>query len=167
MRAHWLRRGGTVAGLIAGLAVAPLALAQGGATAQGEIGLTRTTASIVTHGRSGYLTLGRRFGDLQPYLGYAISRPEGERLQALTDWSVIGQRGLQDAALFAINGTRIDQATTTVGARWDLGQRIALKGQWDHIRIKAQGYALWFREFKLNARDTSVNLVTLALDFVF
>lgn len=136
-------------------------------TAQGELGLTRASSDVVTHGRSGYLTVGRRIGDWQPYLGYAVSRPGNALTQSRNDWAAIGQRSLQYAALDVINSTRIDQRTATAGVRWDLARRVALKLQWDHVHIRPDGYALWFRDLDFNKRASSVNLGTLAVDFVF
>lgn len=134
---------------------------------QSELGYSQTSAAIVTASRSGYLAVGRRFGDWLPYLLLSASRPDKSALTAGSDWATIGQAGFQAIAYSVANSTRQDQETLSLGGRWDFDSRAALKLQWDRSRIHPQGYALWFRSLESNARSSTVDLFTLSLDFVF
>lgn len=134
---------------------------------QSELGHTDSTHRIAPAGTSGYLTIGRRLAGFTPYAGASFSRPHDAPAEPGSDWSAIGQGALQTQALFVLNSTRIDQHTTTLGLRWDFQAQAALKLQWDRTRIKPAGYALWFRSPETNDRTTTVNLLTVAVDFVF
>lgn len=134
---------------------------------QAELGYSTTSAAIATASRSGYLAGGRRFGDWMPYLLLSASRPDKSTLTPGSDWATIGQAGFQTIAYSVVNSTRQDQETLSLGTRWDFNSRAALKLQWDHSRIHPQGYALWFRSLETNSRASTVNLLTVSLDFVF
>lgn len=135
--------------------------------AQAELGYSDSSRTIAPSSRTAYMAIGRRFGDLTPYLLLSASRPDKSKLGAEHDWAVINQAGTQAVAYSVANSTRQDQETLSLGTRWDFDSRAALKLQWDHSRIHPQGYALWFRSPQTNARDSKVNLFTVSLDFVF
>lgn len=135
--------------------------------AQAELGYSETSTTIATASRSGYLAVGRRFGELMPYLVISASRPNKSPLAPASDWGTIGQAAFQSLAYSIVNSTRQDQETLSLGSRWDFDSRAALKLQWDHSHIHPQGYALWFRSPETNARTSTVNLYTVSLDFVF
>lgn len=135
--------------------------------AQAEFLRSRTTTAIETSNLSGYAALGRRAGRFTAYAILAASRPDRAVLKPTGDWAVIGQAGFRDAAYHTANSTRQDQETLSLGVRWDMDQRAALKLQLDHARIHPDGYVLWFRELATNPRASSVNLLTLSLDFIF
>lgn len=134
---------------------------------QAELGYSKTSTAIATASRSGYLAVGRRFGDWLPYLLLSASRPDKSALAPASDWATIGQAGFQTIAYSIVNSTRQDQETLSLGSRWDFDSRAALKLQWDHSRIHPLGYALWFRNPETNSRASTVNLLTVSLDFVF
>lgn len=135
--------------------------------AQAELGASRSSRAIAPSTDMGYLLLGRRFGNLLPYALGSISRPTKDQRRPLNDWSGIGQAATQGVTYSVVNGTRVEQRTLALGTRWDFAQRAALKLQWDHVDIKPQGYALWFRSPQVNSRRSSVELLTLSLDFIF
>lgn len=134
---------------------------------QAELGYSKTSSAIATASRSGYLAVGRRFGDWLPYLLLSASRPDKSAPAPASDWATIGQAGFQTIAYSIANSTRQDQETLSLGSRWDFNSRAALKLQWDHSRIHPLGYALWFRSPETNSRASTVNLLTVSLDFVF
>lgn len=134
---------------------------------QAELGYSQTSTVIATASRSGYLAVGRRFGDWLPYLLLSASRPDKPVRTPESDWGMIGQAAFQTIAYGVANSTRQDQETLSLGSRWDFNSRAAFKLQWDHSRIHPQGYALWFRSPETNARASTVNLLTASLDFVF
>lgn len=137
---------------------------------QAELGSVRTTKTFVPQTHSGYAVLGRRFGTLSPFIMLGVSRPARKLLKPINDWSGLGAPAvaLQTLAYQQIvNSTRFDQETFSMGARWDIDARAALKLQLDHTRIHPNGYAAWFRDRALLNRHANVNLLTLSMDFVF
>lgn len=134
---------------------------------QAELGYSETSTAIAPASRNGYLALGRRFGDWMPYLLLSASRPNKSALAPGSDWAAIAQAGFQNIAYSVVNSTRQDQETLSLGGRWDFDSRAALKLQWDRSHIHPLGYALWFRSPETNGRTSTVNLLTLSLDFVF
>lgn len=135
--------------------------------AQAEIGLSRTSAAIAPSSRTAYLGLGYRVGLWTPYLVFSASKPEHSKLAPLTDWGLIGQAGFQSTVYNVVNSTRQDQDTLTLGVRWDVHPQVAGKLQWERTRIESSGYGAYFRQEALNSVASHVNLLTLALDFVF
>jgi hypothetical protein len=134
---------------------------------QAEVLKSRTSTVIETASLTGYAALGRRFGHFTPYAILSASRPDKNALKPAGDWGAIGQAGFQNVAYHTVNSTRQDQKTLSLGVRWDMDQRTALKLQLDHARIQPQGYVLWFRELATNPRASRVNLLTMSLDFIF
>jgi hypothetical protein len=83
---------------------------------------------------------------------------------------LVGPAGAQQAqflgttAALAVNGLSPRQTTWALGTRWDLGDRLALKLQWDHIRVAASGSFLWGNA---GTQATRANVGSVALDFIF
>lgn len=138
--------------------------------AQAELGSNWTDTTFVPQTRNAYAVLGRRIGAWSPFVMIGISRPNRDLLSAQHDWSPLGDSAasLQTMTYQSIvNSTRFDQETVSLGVRWDVDPRAALKLQWDHTRIHPQGYAAWFRDRALLDHGATVNLLTLGVDFVF
>jgi hypothetical protein len=57
-----------------------------------------------------------------------------------------------------------NQHTVSLGARWDLHPQVALKFQWDRVRIGAYGGRLWANA---TAQAAEANVTSVLLDFVF
>ena len=94
-------------------------------------------------------------------------RPRNERSEAVSNWALIGQQSLQNQAIGAINATRMEQQTLALGARWDFHAQAALKMQWSSTRVKPYGYALWWRDARLDQGTSRVDMFALSLDFMF
>jgi hypothetical protein len=122
---------------------------------------------------SGYASVGRSFG---PITVYGISsRMNSRSAPAETpDWATpltplgpqVAQQAqfIASAATSAINGYAIRQKAVSAGGRWDLNSKLALKIQWDRIRIRASGSALWGNA---SHDPASANVASAMLDFVF
>ena len=134
---------------------------------QSELGASSSSVDIAPSSRMGYVLLGYRWQHFLPYGMLSKSHSKHGARQVANSWDVIGQGGFQQIAYGAINSTRVDQQSASLGVRWDIVDNMALKMQWDRSQIHAGGYALWFRSPEMNARDSSVSLVTLSLDFIF
>ncbi|MFY9328911.1 MAG: hypothetical protein WAO76_12995 [Georgfuchsia sp.] len=94
-----------------------------------------------------YAVGGIRTGNFTPYLGYARSY--------MTD---AGSLGLP---------TFIDQDTSTAGLRWDFAKNTDLKLQFDHIQRHGGIDAFFANQQPGFKPNSAVNLISLALDFVF
>lgn len=132
--------------------------------AQGELGYTTSTADVVPHGRMGYLSVGRRLGDWTPFVMMSASRPSNDVRSAANNWGAYNAI-LRNPALGITNSTRIEQNTATVGVRWDIYRRTALKLQWDRTTIKPSGWGLWGHDEALTTGR--VNLLSATLDIMF
>jgi hypothetical protein len=122
---------------------------------------------------SGYVSAGRRFGAVSAFVMQSVMRRDSAAFEA-PDWATplsafgpqIAQQAQQLAqgAATAINTTAASQSATSIGARWDVLPRLALKAQWDHVRWRSQASALWFNA---DGRAGSGNVLAVAADFVF
>ena len=61
----------------------------------------------------------------------------------------------------------MDQTTLTLGTRWDFHDRAALKFQWDRTEVKPQGYGLLFKDPRLDTRSSTMQQLSVSLDFLF
>jgi hypothetical protein len=136
--------------------------------------LTRSSGDPGVRFDTGYLAVGRRFGAVTLYgLASRIRSPEpaavapawGLALEPVLGPAAAQQaQGLADVAAYAVNVGRVDQQTTAVGTRWDIHPRLALKLQWDHVRVNANGGLLWANSTPAAMR---ANVGSLLADFVF
>ncbi|MGD9842013.1 MAG: hypothetical protein AB7U99_03790, partial [Steroidobacteraceae bacterium] len=111
-----------------------------------------------------------------PLMIYAISSRMHTRSAPVDtpDWATpltfFGPQVAQQAQYLArtaadvINGFGIRQKSVSVGSRWDLTSELALKVQWDRIRVDANGSGAWANA-SLDAAHANVGSVML--DFVF
>ncbi len=134
--------------------------------AQAELAHTATSADGLPHGEVGYVSVGRRIHDWTPYLLLSNWRPKNKVRVATNDWGVFNS-SLRDPAVFAMNQTRIEQRSLSIGTRYDFASRMALKLQWTHSVIKPFGYALWWTYPQRFDKTTRVNQVSATLDFTF
>lgn len=125
------------------------------------------------NGRYGYATLSRRFGDTTLSASYGVARstssplPQPQWEAALTP--VVGaataaQFQALGLATWAINTAGIRQSSYGLAARFDLSPQTALKLQWDHFDVRANGAGLWSN----STPDAGhANVGSIALDFIF
>lgn len=143
--------------------------------ATAEIMRIRSNSGIAS-GRGGYFVIGRRFGDLTPYVGMSRLRSTdspysdpnwGQALMPLAP--LIGLNTVQltqvlgQQASATLNNNRIDQSTATLGVRWDVDPRMAVKAQWDRVRVRRDGGLLWQGQ----ASGGRANVLSVVVDFMF
>jgi hypothetical protein len=122
---------------------------------------------------SGYLSAGRRFGALSAFVQESVAVRDRPRHQP-PDWVTpltpmdagLAQQAqaLAQGASVVINRAAPHQFTTSLGARWDVTPRVALKIQWDHVRTRRDGDGLWQQS---DGRPVKANVLAVAADFVF
>jgi len=115
-------------------------------------------SGFLSDARAWYASAGYRFGSLTPYLTHSATKA---RIQEEAGAGPLNAPFT--ATLYAFNGT---QSTNSVGVRWDAMKNVALKAQYDHVTTGSQsnGRLVAFPGF---VQGSSVNLVTVAVDFVF
>lgn len=138
--------------------------------AQGELSSARLNREASALGDAAYVTVGRRFGTVTPYLEASTFQPARAAKSAQINWlPVLGPQAamLQAGGLLAINSSRIDQSGYAFGVRWDFHHQAALKLQWDRIDIGKQGYGNFPVPLTHPQNAQSVDLVTAAINWVF
>ncbi|MFY0640137.1 MAG: hypothetical protein JXR16_03750 [Bermanella sp.] len=132
-----------------------------------ELAKVTSTGAIIPTGMAGYMSIGRRIGEITPYAVYSRYDSDQELYVSQVDWSTSGFEPLRDFAIGIINGVQIEQHTSSVGVRWDFAPKMAFKAQWDNTHIEKEKFALWAHSNDRSLNDTTVNLFSFALNFVF
>lgn len=131
----------------------------------------------VSIGRSnvkvGYASIARRFGAATWFAMMSDAR-DGTPPAATPAWEadlspIIGPAAAQQAQVLGATAAyaasqSIRQTTYSLGSRWDVHPRMAVKVQWDHVRVHANGGYLWSNA---NSDPGTANIGTVLLDFVF
>lgn len=137
----------------------------------GELGRIKSW-SYLGDTYTAYASAGYRFGDLTPYLSYAIVDPDS----AISDPG-LSPGGLPPALAYTATilnahlnrllSTIAVQSTFTAGARWDLQPNLALKVQYDRVCPQAgsRGSLVNVRDDYVS--DRTVHVASAVLDFVF
>ena len=125
---------------------------------------TRRSSAVYEDSHSGYLLVGRHWGNLTPYAGYSWTYSTPKSL----DTGLPDIPPFLDLKVGVANFIRIshqDQHTVTLGGRWDFRQNLALKAQVDFVRgapdstfLVQQNTSAW------NGRS---NVLSVALDFFY
>jgi len=66
-----------------------------------------------------------------------------------------------------INFYTTNQSTWSLGLRWNLSPKVALKCQWDQTRIKKQSAVLWLNKDFANQPKETVNTLFTNVSFIF
>jgi hypothetical protein len=126
--------------------------------------------------KAGYVMIGRRLGNVTLHTSVSGNRSNikaavdpqwGQVLEPLRP--VIGSAAIAQAqavgttAAALINSGRVEQRTVSMGLRWDIDPRVALKLQWDHVVVSPNGGAIW----QGNPNGGRANVGTVLLDFLF
>lgn len=107
-----------------------------------------------TNARRAYVSLARRFDTLSPFVIAGTSRLEQDPTPLPLGWQaqlapLVGPALAVQATQLGIGSTqagnlgRMGQHSVGLGLRWDLLPQLALKAQWDHVRVQANGRSLW------------------------
>ncbi len=123
----------------------------------------------------GYVSLGYRWHDMTFFGLLGRARPDRppvlapqieSSLAAVVGPAAAAQlQGALNAAEGAGNSYRQDQATASVGVRWDVSSNMALKFQLDRVHVRPHGAAMWRTDGR--PRDAHNTIGSLALDFVW
>lgn len=125
-------------------------------------------------GRFGYASLGRRIGPVTLYGMVGVGH-FGTGWQSLSDWTsalapVVGPQAASALAAAGANvhrelhGGATHQHSVSLGLRWDLHPRAALKVQVDRFRVERTGSLFWTTG---EARSAQPVVGSVVVDFVF
>lgn len=160
------------------LTTKPLTYAALGASYERGAWQTAAEVTRVTFGnttlKAGYASIGRRVGAVTLF-GIVSGADSGTPAVAAPAWAavldpVIGPAAAQQvqalgAAAAYVANQSMRQTTYALGARWDVHPRMAVKLQWDHVKIATNGgFYLWSNA---TSDPASANVTTVLLDFVF
>lgn len=127
----------------------------------------RRSDSLFADTTSWYSTVGYRMGQWTPYLTVSRTRQDSE-----TSSSVVPSAIPALAPLAAgVNAVLADtgQKTIAIGGRWDVYENIAIKAQFDRIKVDAGGSGGrgFFKDVKPGFGADKVNVYSVAVDFIF
>jgi hypothetical protein len=120
---------------------------------------------------SGYVSAGIRWNKLTPYATYAAVDAEnrndpGIPLAGLPP-PLRGLGGVINGIVTRLANRSTTQHTLSVGLRWDLASKFALKAQFDHVDLGAGSNGL-LRNVQPDLNlGSSVNVISIAVDYVF
>jgi len=126
---------------------------------QGQFSRIRYDSAAYEDTRAGYLVVAYRIGPTTPYFSYSRTRSDPARL------TTPNAPAVTQAIRQFIAQTHTDQATYTIGVRWDFQRNMALKAQADMIR--GHDDSRFPQRYTENDWDGRLNVYSLALDFVF
>ncbi|QTP60517.1 porin [Billgrantia antri] len=123
-----------------------------------------SSRTFLADNRGWYISGGYRLGAFTPYLTYA-----NQRIHSQTSTPGLSQPGSEalDAMLNSLLQGQPQQKSISLGLRWDFSSSMAIKAQFDHMNHEGGS-----RGYLVNSQPGfdpggSVNLFSLALDFVF
>lgn len=133
---------------------------------------TRTRTDAIFGGSTGwYLSGGRRFGAVTPFVTFARADRQDERsVKGLTVTAYPPElapvaAGFNQALDGIRNGGAV-QDTWTLGMRWDVAAAVDLKVQYDRVDVDDGSRGTFGNEVP-GYRSSGADLFSLALDFVF
>ena len=121
-----------------------------------------------------YASVGRHMGPVTVF-GIASGIRYQTGTTVMPEWGaaltpVLGPAGAAEAqylasqATYGLNSDRAQQHTLSLGLRWDVATRMAVKLQWDHTIIAADGTQLWA---SAGLQAATANVVSAQVDFTF
>lgn len=137
----------------------------------GEI-VETDSKGLVASSTSGYVSGGYRWNKLTPFATYARTKSH-ERSEpgiptAGLPLQLAGLAGIIDSTLADLrNGQITSQQTISLGVRWDLASSFALKAQYDYVDLERGSLGMLVNHQPDFQRGGNLNVLSIALDFVF
>lgn len=124
----------------------------------------RRTKSFIDGTNGWYALLGYHYGNFTPYLNYGKVSTQTNHVTDAMVAPTPQLAGLKAAVVDAKAGA--DQHTISAGLRWNFYKNMDLKFQYDRVTTEA-GKDNFLVNYKPNFTGRSLNVGTVALDFVF
>jgi hypothetical protein len=133
---------------------------------QSELGLVNSESILNPSTVSGYLSVGRKLGPITPFIMGGWSKAQNHRFIMPTT-SVGAYIPLQQFSQYVFNQNFTAQNTLSVGARWDVQPKIALKIQWDKTWVDEYGNKLLDKLNGAIAEKRQLDTYSITVDFLF
>lgn len=151
---------------------------------QTEYSMLDGKSAVIPDTKSSYISIGRNFGQLTPYMLLSTVRTkEVYSLQTTPpDFSFFTNTGNSETNELAdlanqfnvlvststqLLNERYDQDNFSMGVRYDFRTTQSLKFQWDHKWVKSGGDELWFRLPENDDKEGEVDIFSFTYEFVF
>ncbi len=133
---------------------------------QSELGIVNAD-SLLTSGRvSAYLSVGRKLGSVTPFIVGSWTESTDDRL-IMPAPAVGAYIPLQQTSQYVFNQFYAAQHTFSLGARWDVQPKVALKAQWDKTWVEEYGSLLLNTANGAIAEKRQIDVFSLSVDFIF
>ena len=128
--------------------------------------------SLVADRTAGYVTGGRRMGDLTVHVTYSEvvvngSIPRSGLTLSTLPPELVPPASALNAALDDVLTSIVEQRTVSLGLRWDFRRDVALKLQVDRIEAGRESYGQFVNRQPGFEAGADATLITLNCDFVF
>tara|TARA_R110002049_G_scaffold276106_2_gene454236 strand:+ start:6828 stop:7982 length:1155 start_codon:yes stop_codon:yes gene_type:complete len=133
---------------------------------QSELGVIRTESLLTPGTFSGYLSVGRKLGAVTPFIIGAWTKATDDRL-IMPAPPVGAYIPLQQVSQYVFNQFHIAQHTFSVGARWDVQPKVAIKAQWDKTWVDEYGSLLLRKQDGAVAEKRQLDIFSISVDFLF
>ena len=135
--------------------------------AQAELSYIDTETTYFPDALSAYLSVGRRFSSVTLYTLFGISHSFQKEIYVPSPVFPSPQlEQLRQVVNRAVNKNGIDEKSISLGARWDVYPNIALKTQWSHYWLGANGTQFWL-DSSSKEKAVQVNVMSFGIDFIF
>jgi len=133
---------------------------------QSELSVVHTDSKLTSGTMSSYLSVGRKLGSVTPFISGSWVKSLDDRLIMPTAPS--GSYALlQNVSQYVFNQFYAGQHTGSVGARWDVQPKVALKFQWDKTWVDEYGSLLLDTPHGAIAEKRQLDVFSASIDFIF
>jgi len=133
--------------------------------------LQQKSSGLLGKTNSGYLSGGYRWHTLTPYATFAVSKTAAREDAAIPlaglPPPLLGLGGIFNGFLDTTANLDHSQKTYSLGLRWDLANKFALKGQYDYIDLDSGSVGLLANRQPGFVPGGSLNVISVAVDYVF
>jgi hypothetical protein len=137
-----------------------------------EASIFQPVQNIVSDTTSGYASVIFHDDNVSYYTSYAKNHSGGLKI----DIQGINQEILANApqapaidevVSIALSFYSSNQATVSLGWRWNISSKLALKFQWDTTQIDKNGASLWLNKNRVSTPKRTVNTLFTNVNFIF
>jgi hypothetical protein len=133
---------------------------------QSEISTINADSQLTSGTVSGYLSIGRKIGSVTPFIVGAWSKDRNDRL-IMPVPTVGAYLPLQQISQYVFDQFYTAQHTFSLGARWDIQPKVALKAQWDKTWVDEYGSLKLDTIQGAIAEKKHLDTFSLTVDFLF
>ncbi len=127
---------------------------------------------LIPNSTSGYTSIVFHDSNVSYYATYAVSQSDGidtktrnVNLEMLE--GIVGGPELFAAVNAGLSIYSSNQATVSLGWRWNIASNLALKAQWDNTIIEEKGGTLWLNKNTSTNPSNTVNTLSTNVSFIF